>query len=81
MWGYAEIGARLASEGAPEHAGYAAWIATYADREFQSLAEWARELVDGCAGDVPRMHAAFRTSSELELAFWEAAWASVNGGH
>ena len=75
MWGYAEIGARLASEGPPEHAGYAAWIATYADREFQELARWARELVDGCAGDVSRMHAAFRTSSELELAFWEAAWA------
>jgi thiaminase (transcriptional activator TenA) len=76
MWGYAEIGARLASEGAPEHAGYAAWIATYADPEFQELARWARELVDGCAGDPDRMHAAFRTSSELELAFWEAAWAS-----
>jgi thiaminase (transcriptional activator TenA) len=81
MWGYAEIGSRLAAQGAPEHAGYAAWIATYADPEFQALAGWARELVDAAGGDagagaVGRMHAAFRTSSELELAFWEAAWTS-----
>jgi thiaminase/transcriptional activator TenA len=81
MWGYAEIGARLAAAGPPEHAGYAAWIATYADREFQGLAAWARELTDAAAADagpgtVERMDAAFRTSSELELGFWEAAWAS-----
>ena len=81
MWGYAEIGARLAAEGTPEHAGYAAWIATYADPEFQALAAWARELTDAAGADagtgaVERMHAAFRTSSELELAFWEAAWTS-----
>ena len=31
MWGYAEIGARLAAAGPPDHPGYAAWIATYAD--------------------------------------------------
>ena len=84
MWGYAEIGARLAAEGTPEHAGYAAWIATYADPEFQALAAWARELTDAAgadvgAGAVERMHAAFRTSSELELAFWEAAWAGGAG--
>ena len=84
MWGYAEIGAALAAAGPPAHAGYAAWIATYADPEFQALAEWARELTDGAAADsgpaaVARMHAAFRTSSELELGFWEAAWAY--GGH
>jgi thiaminase (transcriptional activator TenA) len=74
MWGYAEIGAQLAAAGPPEHAGYAAWIATYADPEFQELARWARELVDGADGSLDRMAAAFRTSSELELAFWEAAW-------
>jgi thiaminase/transcriptional activator TenA len=81
MWGYAEIGERLAAAGVPGHAGYAAWIATYADPEFQSLARWARELTDAAAVDagadaVARMHAAFRTSSELELAFWESAWQS-----
>ena len=74
MWGYAEIGARLAAEGTPSHSGYTAWIATYADPEFQELAGWARELVDGAGGSLDRIAAAFRTSSELELAFWEAAW-------
>jgi thiaminase/transcriptional activator TenA len=79
MWGYAEIGARLAASGPPEHAGYATWIATYADPEFQALAAWCRELVDTAAADagpaaLDRMHAAFRTSSQLELGFWESAW-------
>ena len=79
MWGYAEIGERLAAAGVPDHPGYAAWIATYADPEFQALAAWARELCDTAAGDAgdgarARMHAAFRTCSEHELAFWEAAW-------
>ncbi len=82
MWGYAEIGERLARAGVPEHAGYAAWIATYADPEFQELAAWARELCDAAGTDAgegarERMHAAFRASSEHELAFWEAAWRSA----
>ena len=38
-----------------------------------------RELTDAAANDVAgpgrrRMHAAFRTSSEHELAFWDSAW-------
>ena len=79
MWGYAEIGERLAAAGVPDHAGYATWIAVYADPEFQSLAQWARELTDTAGADAgpgahARMHAAFRTSSEHELAFWESAW-------
>jgi thiaminase (transcriptional activator TenA) len=82
MWGYAEIGARLASAGVPDHAGYAAWIAVYADPEFQALATWARELTDAAGADAgpgarERMHAAFRASSEHELAFWESAWRSA----
>ena len=81
MWGYAEIGERLAVAGVPDHAGYATWIATYADPEFQSLAAWARELCDTAADAGPdaraRMHQAFRTCSEHELAFWEAAWRSA----
>jgi thiaminase/transcriptional activator TenA len=82
MWGYAEIGERLAAAGVPDHAGYAAWIATYADPEFQALAAWARELTDAAAADagpgaLARMHAAFRTCSEHELAFWDAAWQSA----
>jgi thiaminase/transcriptional activator TenA len=82
MWGYAEIGQRLASAGVPAHAGYTAWIAVYADKDFQALAKWARELTDAAGADagpgaVERMHAAFRASSEHELAFWESAWRSA----
>jgi len=81
MWGYAEIGERLARAGVPDHAGYATWIATYADPEFLALAAWARELADAAgAGAGPagreRMHRAFRRCSEHELAFWDAAWRS-----
>ena len=51
----------------------------YASDEFGQLAEWCRELTDAAANDVAgpgrrRMHAAFRASSEHELAFWESAW-------
>ena len=81
MWGYAEVGARLAAAGVPDHAGYATWIAMYADPEFQDLAAWGRELADAAGADAgpaahARMHAAFRTSSAHELAFWDAAWRS-----
>jgi thiaminase/transcriptional activator TenA len=79
MWGYAEIGERLATAGPPAHTGYAEWIATYASPEFAGLAAWCRELTDAAAAAVAgdgrtRMHAAFRASSEHELAFWDAAW-------
>ena len=83
MWGYAEIGERLAAAGMPDHAGYTAWIAQYADPEFQALAAWARDLTDAAGADagpgaLERMHAAFRAASEHELAFWEAAWRSAS---
>jgi thiaminase/transcriptional activator TenA len=79
MWGYAELGAQLAAAGPPAHPGYAAWIATYADPEFQALARWCRELADAAGADAgpatrARMQAAFTTSSAHELAFWESAW-------
>jgi thiaminase/transcriptional activator TenA len=79
MWSYAEIGQRLAAEGLPGHEGYAEWIAMYASDDFEELARWSRELTDAAAAEVAgpgrrRMHAAFRASSEHELAFWESAW-------
>jgi thiaminase/transcriptional activator TenA len=79
MWGYAEVGERLAAAGAPAHAGYARWIETYADAEFQALATWCRELADtlGAGADDAgraRMTRAFLASSRHELAFWEACW-------
>lgn len=79
MWAYAEVGERLLAARAPAHAGYARWIATYADPEFQSLAEWCRALADqlGSGADAAgreRMQRAFVLSSRHELAFWDAAW-------
>ena len=77
-WSYAEIGQRLAAS-PPDHEGYAEWIAVYASDEYAQLAGWCRELTDAVAADVAgpgrrRMHAAFRASSEHELAFWGQAW-------
>jgi thiaminase (transcriptional activator TenA) len=79
MWSYAEIGTRLAEAGRPDHVGYAEWITMYASDDFGELAAWCRELTDAAAASVAgpgrrRMHAAFRASSEHELAFWESAW-------
>nr|WP_201447076.1 thiaminase II [Conexibacter woesei] len=82
MWGYAEVGERLAAAGPPEPdpaRPYARWIATYADPEFQALAAWCRELMDrlGAACDDAgraRLRAVFAESSRHELAFWDAAW-------
>lgn len=79
MWGYAEIGARLAAEGTPEHDGYREWIETYASPEFGELAVWCRGLTDevaaGAGADLrERMQRTFETCSELELGFWEGAW-------
>ena len=79
MWGYAEIGRSLAEDGAPDHDGYAEWIAMYAGDEFAELAQWCRELTDAAADGVAgpgrrRMHDAFLASSEHELAFWDSAW-------
>jgi thiaminase (transcriptional activator TenA) len=82
MWSYAEIGERLAAAGLPDHEGYAEWITMYASDEYAELARWSRELTDAAAAEVAgpgrmRMHAAFRASSEHELAFWESVWQSV----
>jgi thiaminase/transcriptional activator TenA len=77
MWSYAEIGARLAAAGPAER--YAEWVEMYASDEFAELAEWCRSLTDAAAAGVAdhaRMHAAFRTSVEHELAFWESAWSA-----
>lgn len=79
MWGYAEVGQRLAERGMPEDERYARWIGMYASEEFAALAGWCRELVDRVAEGLPddalaRMEAAFVTSSRYELAFWEMAW-------
>jgi thiaminase/transcriptional activator TenA len=79
MWGYAEVGQRLASRGLPDDPRYRRWINVYADPEFAELAEWCRGLVDDACANISadrvvRVENAFLTSSRYELAFWEMAW-------
>ncbi len=79
MWGFSEVGQRLAQGPTPADPRYAAWITTYADPEFAALAEWCRTLVDRLAeGATPdgrkRIAEAFITSSRYEWQFWDASW-------
>jgi thiaminase (transcriptional activator TenA) len=76
MWGFNEIGLRLAERGRPADERCAAWIDAYADPAFTELAGWCRELVDGLAAEAgpgvrARMREAFLASSRYELAFWD----------
>lgn len=79
IWGYAEVGDRLAERGMPDDERYARWIGMYTSEEFRELGAWCRDLVDRVAAGLPedaraRMEEAFVTSSRYELAFWEMAW-------
>jgi thiaminase/transcriptional activator TenA len=77
MWGFNEIGLKLAQRGIPGEPRCARWIETYSDPEFTRLAGWCRELVDRLAASSgqaqrDRMRDAFMVSSRYELAFWDA---------
>ena len=78
MWGFSEVGRRLAQRGRPSERRYAAWIDMYASDEFAALAAWCRGVVDR-VGEQAAPHAraamsrAFVTSSRYELAFWDMA--------
>jgi thiaminase (transcriptional activator TenA) len=79
MWGYSELGQRLAREPTPPAQRCARWIEMYASQEFGQLACWCREICDEAAADAGdhgrrRMREAFLASSRHELAFWEQAW-------
>jgi thiaminase/transcriptional activator TenA len=79
MWGYCEVGERLAAQGRPGVERYDKWIDMYSSREFSDLARWCRELVDRIGPEATgtarnRMHRSFLVSSRYELAFWEMAW-------
>lgn len=78
MWGYSEVGRRLAERGRPADPLYAAWIDMYSSDEFGELATWCRTVVDRAgeqAGPQQRaaMSRAFLTSSRYELAFWDVS--------
>ncbi|MDP2674328.1 MAG: thiaminase II [Dehalococcoidia bacterium] len=79
MWGFCEIGQRLAQDPGPADERYVKWIGMYSSEEFAELAVWCRALVDRVAAGLPeetlrRMEDAFLTSSRYELLFWEMAW-------
>ncbi len=79
MWGFSDIGQRLAEAPRPADERYAKWIEMYSSAEFVELADWCRGLVDRVAAGLPeeklrRMEDAFLISSRYELLFWEMAW-------
>ncbi|MDP8943423.1 MAG: thiaminase II [Actinomycetota bacterium] len=79
MWGFSEIGRRLAAASRPADERYARWIEMYASEEFAELAAWCRELTDRVGGELSaarreRLRGVFLTSSRYELAFWQMAW-------
>jgi thiaminase/transcriptional activator TenA len=79
MWGFSEIGRRLASQPRPSDPRLNAWIDSYANEEFALLAGWCRDLLDRVSEGAPdaqvaRVRDAFVTSSRYELRFWEMAW-------
>lgn len=78
VWGYSEVGRRLAGRGRPADRRYAAWIDMYASDEFAELATWCRGVVDrvgeqaesaGSSGNEPGV----RDVQSLQLAFWDMA--------
>jgi thiaminase (transcriptional activator TenA) len=79
MWGFNEIGRRLAEYGLPDNEHYARLVTMYASEEFTALVDWLRELTDRIGTNLPgaswdRMRDVFLTSSRYELSFWEMAW-------
>ena len=79
MWGFSEIGCRLAQLPPPADQRYAKWIAMYSSVEFAALAGWCRELVDRLAEGLPerelaKLEKAFLTSARYEWQFWEMGW-------
>ncbi len=79
MWGFSEIGLRLAQLPPPGDQRYAKWIDMYSSQEFAELAGWCRELVDRLAEGLPerellKLETAFLTSARYEWQFWEMGW-------
>lgn len=79
MWGFSEIGQRLARNPRPADPHYAKWIDMYASTAFAELAQWCRDLLDRLASELPesslrRLQEIFLTSSRYEWLFWEMVW-------
>jgi thiaminase/transcriptional activator TenA len=79
MWGYSEIGQRLAGKTQGSDPRFARWVETYSSPDFAELADWCRQVCDEVALDagpesIRRMREAFCASSRHELAFWDSVW-------
>ncbi|MEX2431283.1 MAG: thiaminase II [Dehalococcoidia bacterium] len=79
MWGFSELGKRVAEHAAPDDERYAEWVAMYASGEFAELAAVCRGIMDRVAEGLPErdldaVKRAFLTSSRYEYLFWEMAW-------
>lgn len=79
MWGYSEIGQRLARGPRPTDSRSARWIDMYASEPFADLARWCRDLLDRLASDraessLRQLEEVFLTSSRYEWLFWEMVW-------
>jgi thiaminase/transcriptional activator TenA len=74
MWGYSTLGRLLATD-PPSHPLYARWISTYADPGFAALADRCAQMLDEAHRnglvDEATATAAFDTSLQHELAFWD----------
>ena len=82
MWGFSEIGQRLATEPSRQMPATPPGSRCTPIRSSRSWPTWCRQLVDRLAEDVgpagrQRMVDAFVTSSRYELAFWEAAYTAA----
>ncbi|MDR7316346.1 thiaminase II [Brevibacillus nitrificans] len=80
MWGYWEIGKKLAKvEGALDHELYGEWVRTYSSEEFGELATWLigvmNELAEGKnEKELTRLEEHFLTTSKMEYLFWDMAY-------
>ena len=70
---YAFLGRSLADAGTPD-GDYAEWVTTYADPGFEALTGRLERLLDA-APDVPGVARAYRRAMQLEIGFFDAAWA------
>ena len=69
---YAHLGQSLAGTATGP---YREWVDTYADPGFEELAATLEALLDRLAADTPAVRRAYRRAMELELGFFDAAWA------
>lgn len=72
---YAHLGASLHEAGAGREGAYVEWVRTYADPGFAALAAGLEDLLDRFAPRPGAVRAEYRRAMELELAFFDAAWA------